>query len=40
MPWKESAAMEQRLQFVRDAMSNRFTMVELCARYGVTRTAL
>jgi transposase InsO family protein len=37
MPWKESVAMEERLQFVRDAMRDRFTMSELCARYGVSR---
>lgn len=29
--------MDERLQFVRDAMSDRFTMSELCARYGVSR---
>jgi len=29
--------MEERLQFVRDARSDRFTMSELCARYGVSR---
>ena len=29
--------MEERLQFVRDALSDRFTMAELCARYGVSR---
>jgi len=37
MPWKESVAMDERLQFVRDAMRDRFTMSELCARYGVSR---
>lgn len=37
MPWKESGVMDQRLDFVRDALSERFTMVELCARYGVSR---
>jgi transposase-like protein len=37
MPWKESVAMEERLRFVRDALSDRFTMSELCARYGVSR---
>src|SRR5216110_2299333 len=37
MPWKESAAMDERLRFVRDAQSDRFTMSELCARYGVSR---
>ncbi|HEY4215542.1 MAG TPA: leucine zipper domain-containing protein [Gemmatimonadaceae bacterium] len=37
MPWKETSPMEERLQFVRDALSDRFTMSELCARYGVSR---
>jgi transposase InsO family protein len=29
--------MDQRLQFVTDALSARFTMTELCIRYGVSR---
>ena len=29
--------MDQRLQFVSDALSDRFTMTELCERYGVSR---
>ena len=29
--------MDERLQFVRDALRDRFTMSELCARYGVSR---
>jgi putative transposase len=29
--------MEERLQFILDAQSDRFTMSELCARYGVSR---
>lgn len=37
MPWRESVAMDERLQFVRDALGDRFTMSELCARYGVSR---
>jgi len=37
MPWKETHPMDERLQFVRDAQSDRFTMSELCARYGVSR---
>lgn len=37
MPWKESVAMEERLRFIRDAHRDRFTMSELCARYGVSR---
>jgi len=37
MPWTESDAMDQRLQFVTDALGDRFTMTELCERYGVSR---
>ena len=37
MPWQESATMDQRLQFVRDALSERFDMTELCARYRLSR---
>lgn len=29
--------MDERLRFVRDALRDRFTMRELCARYGVSR---
>ncbi len=29
--------MEERLRFVHDALSDRFDMSELCARYGVSR---
>lgn len=29
--------MDERLRFVRDAQRDRFTMTELCARYGVSR---
>jgi transposase-like protein len=36
MPWRESGPMDERLQFVRDAQRDRFTMSELCARYGVS----
>jgi putative transposase len=37
MPWMETGPMDERLQFVRDAQRDRFTMSELCARYGVSR---
>jgi putative transposase len=37
MPWLETAPVEERQQFIEDALSDRFTMVELCARYGVSR---
>ena len=29
--------MDERLQFIQDAQSDRFTMAELCARYGISR---
>jgi len=37
MPWLETAPVEQRLKFIEDARSDRFTMAALCARYGVSR---
>ena len=36
MPWLETAPRDERLQFIQDALSNRFTMSELCARYGIS----
>ena len=29
--------MDERLRFVRDAHSDRFTMSDLCARFGISR---
>ena len=37
MPWTESVRMEERERFVRDALSDRYTMSARCARYGVSR---
>lgn len=37
MPWLETIPVEERRQFIRDAQSDRFTMSELCSRYGVSR---
>ena len=37
MPWSETNRMEQRARFVLDALQKRFTMSELCYRYGVSR---
>jgi putative transposase len=37
MPWLETDPMNERLTFVQDALSDRFTMAEVCARYGVSR---
>ena len=36
MPWLETDAMNERLKFVQDALSDRFTMAEV-SRYGVSR---
>jgi putative transposase len=37
MPWLETAPMDQRTQFIVDHQDDRFTMTELCARYGISR---
>ena len=37
MPWKESVTIDERLRFVHDALSDRFTMSEICARYRARR---
>src|SRR4051794_38269980 len=37
MPWMETSAVEQRVQFVWDFTSGQWTMTELCERYGITR---
>ncbi len=37
MPWLETVPVEERLQFIQDALSDRFTMSELCEQYGVSR---
>ena len=37
MPWLETVTMDQRLQFIHDALRDRFTMAARCARYGISR---
>ena len=37
VPWLETAPMDERLQFIQVALSDRFRMSELCARYGISR---
>lgn len=37
MPWLETAPVDERIQVIQDALSDRFTMSALCARYGVSR---
>lgn len=37
MPWLATDSMIERLKSVQDALSDRFTMAEVDARYGVSR---
>ena len=37
MPWKETCAMDQRVQFVGDWLSGEYTKSELCRYYGISR---
>ena len=37
MPWQESCAMDQRLSFIADYVSDLWTMTELCERYAISR---
>jgi len=37
MPWEETTAMEQRLEFVRRCLAKQHTMTALCRAYGISR---
>ncbi len=37
MPWLETAPMDQRDRFITDHQHGLYSMVELCARYGISR---
>ena len=37
MPWKETCIMSQRELFIEDWLSHRFSISELCQRYGIAR---
>lgn len=37
MPWKETTYMDERMRFVADVTSCRYTMSELCRLYGISR---
>ena len=37
MPWRETAPMDQRTQFIADHLRETQTITELCDRYGVSR---
>ena len=37
MPWKETSTMDQRVQFIADYLSGRYSKKALCIHYGVSR---
>ena len=37
MPWKETGAVEQRLEFIREVVRGHLDKAELCRRYGISR---
>ena len=37
MPWRETTAMDERMQFVADARHGHDDMSTLCRRYGISR---
>ena len=37
MPWKETSAMDQRIQFIADWLSGDYTKSDLCRAYGISR---
>lgn len=37
MPWKETCAMDQRVQFMAEYLDHALTMSELCRYYGISR---
>lgn len=38
MPWKDTSAMEEKVAFINEWLSNRYTVTELCEAYGISRT--
>ena len=37
MPWKETSAMDQRIQLIADWLSEDYRKSELCRIYGISR---
>lgn len=37
MPWEQTSAMDQRLQFIADWLSGDYFKIELCTAYGISR---
>ena len=40
MPWKNTTPMEEIIRFVSLAQTDRFTITELCERFGASRRTL
>ncbi len=38
MPWKDTSAMEEKVEFINEWLSNRYTVTELCEAFGISRT--
>ena len=37
MPWEQTSAMDQRVKFIADCLSDRYSKSELCRAYGISR---
>ena len=37
MPWEQTSAMDQRVQFIADWLSDDYTKIDLCRAYGISR---
>ena len=37
MPWEQTSAMDQRVQFIADWLSDDYTKMDLCRAYGISR---
>ena len=37
MPWKDTTTMEQKVEFICEWLSQKYTITELCEKFGITR---
>jgi transposase-like protein len=37
MPWKETTTMEQKVEFICEWLSEKYTITELCQAFGISR---
>lgn len=37
MPWKETNVMEQRMLFIKAWLSQRYSKIQLCEQFGISR---